>query len=230
MPTAPVQTSDAALEAQVFWLRYRKELAGLLILLLAIVAGLIAWKVYQDRRDTASSEALARARTAADYQAIIDRYQNTPATAAAYLLLSEEQRNNGKLAEANTTLQHFLDKFPRHELTGTARMSRASNLEAMGKQDEAMAEYQQIVSINGSNFNASDALLSQARILQLKGRADDARRIYEGIITQYRQSYAAMEASQLLATMKPAVTPTPSATASAPPMSASPGLPQSAKP
>ena len=61
MPTAPVQTSDAALEAQVFWLRYRKELAALLILVVAIGAGLIAWKFYQERRETASSEEIGRA-------------------------------------------------------------------------------------------------------------------------------------------------------------------------
>lgn len=230
MPTAPVQTSDAALEAQVFWLRYRRELAALVILVLAIVAGFMAWKFYQERRETASSEALAGATAAADYQAIIDRYQDTPAAAASYLLLADEQRKNGKLAEASATLQRFVDKFPRHELASTARMSNATNLEAMGKEDEAMAVYQQIVSIDPANFNAPEALLAQARILQAKGRADDARRIYENTITQYQQSYAAMQASQLLATMKPAATPTPSGTASAPPASASPSLPQGARP
>jgi predicted negative regulator of RcsB-dependent stress response len=213
MPTTPVQTSDAALEAQVFWLRYRKEVAAILILALLIVTGFAAWKLYQERRATASSEALAGAKTAADYQAVIDHYGDTPAAASAYLLLADEQRKNGKLAEANATLQRFIDKFQRHELASTARMSVAANLEVMGKEDEAMAAYQQIVSTYPGSFNAPGALLAQARILQTKGRADDARRICETLITQYRQSYAAMEASQLLATMKPAATPTLSANA-----------------
>jgi TolA-binding protein len=207
MPTAPAQTSDATLEAQVFWLRYRTELAVLLVLALLTATGVAAWKFYQQRRETASSEALAGAKTAADYQAVIDRYGEAPAAAAAYLLLAEEQRKNGKLADANATLKRFLDKFPRHELASTARMSIGANLEAMGKEDEAMAVYQQIVSVDPGSFNAAGALLAQARILQAKGRTDEARRVCENIMTQYRQSYAAMEASQLLATLKPAGTP-----------------------
>jgi TolA-binding protein len=217
MPTAPAQTSDAALEAQVFWLRYRKELAALIVFVLLIGAGVAVWKFYQERRESASSSALAEARTAADYQSIIDRYGDTPAAAAAYLLLAEEQRKNGKLADANVTLQRFLDKFPRHELASTALMSRATNLEAMGKEDEAMAAYQQVVSFDPGSFNAPGALLAQARILQGKGRTDEARRICENLMTQYRQSYASMEASQLLATLKPAVVPKPAAEGSASP-------------
>jgi tetratricopeptide (TPR) repeat protein len=219
MPTAPVQTSDAALEGPVFWLRYRKELAALLIFVVLIAAGVAVWKFNQERRETASSHALAEARTASDYQSIIDRYGDTAATAAAYLLLAEEQRKDGKPADANVTLQRFLDKFPRHELASTARMSQATNLEAMGKEDEATAVYQQIVSVDPGSFNAPAALLAQARILQAKGRTDEARRICENMMTQYRQSYAAMEAAQLLATLKPAATPKPAAEGSASPAS-----------
>jgi tetratricopeptide (TPR) repeat protein len=214
MPAAPAQTTDAALEAQVFWLRYRRELAALLIFALLIGAGVAAWKFNQERRETASSDALAGARTAADYQNVIDRYGDTLAAAAAYLLLAEEQRKNGKPADANATLQRFLDKFPRHELASTARMSIATNLEAIGKEDEATAVYQQIVTVDPGSFNAPGALLAQARILQAKGRTDEARRICENIMTQYRQSYASMEASQLLATLKPAVMPKPEGNAS----------------
>jgi predicted negative regulator of RcsB-dependent stress response len=231
MPTAPAQTSDAALEAQVFWLRYRKELAALLIFVLLIGAGVAVWKFYQERQETAASSALAEARTAADYQSIIDRYGDTPAAAAACVLLAEDQRKNGKLADANATLQRFLDKFRQHELRSTARMSIAANLEAMGKEDEAMADYQQIVSEDPGSFNAPGALLAQARILQTKGRVDEARRICENIMTQYRQSYAAMEASQLLATLKPAVTPktegstSPASTSPTPTLNAPPAPP-----
>jgi hypothetical protein len=44
------------------------------------------------------------------------------------------------------------------------------------------------------------ALIEQVHILQEKGKTEDARRICETIMTQYRDSYAAMEASQLLRT------------------------------
>jgi TolA-binding protein len=193
---------------------------------LLIGSGFAAWKFYQQRRETASSNALAEATTAADYQRIVDRYGDTPAAASAYLLLADEQRKNGKLAEANATLRRFLDKFPRHQLASAARMSIAQNLEAMGKEDQAMDQYQSIASGDAGGFNAPQALLAQARILQTRGRNDEARRVCENIMTQYRQSYAAMEASQLLTSWKPTATPAPSATVTphgtAPPVSPTP--------
>ena len=41
---------------------------------------------------------------------MIDRYPNSPAAADAYLLLAEAQRSEKKFAEANTTLQAFIDE------------------------------------------------------------------------------------------------------------------------
>jgi hypothetical protein len=76
----------------------------------------------------------------------------------------------------------------------------AANLVAMDKQDEALATYQQIASANAGSFDAPMALIEEVHILQQKNRGDDARRICETIMTQYRDSYAAMEASQLLRT------------------------------
>jgi TolA-binding protein len=215
MSTLPADTSDTALDAQVFWFRYRKELAGLLMLVLLLVIGFTAWRFYQERREAASAETLAGAKTVADYEVVINRYVGTPAAAAAHLLLAEAQRKSGKLADANATLQLFLDKFPRHELASTARMSIAANLEAMGKEDEATAVYQQIVAVDSSSFNAPRALLEQAKILQTKGRVDEARHVCETIITKYQQSYAAAEASQLLATLRPAASPSPKESAPA---------------
>jgi TolA-binding protein len=230
MPTVSADTSDAALEAQVFWLRYRKELAALLIIVLLAAIGVAGWKLYQERRETAAAEAFGAAKTAAEYEGVIDHYGDTPAAAAAYLLLADEQRKNGKLAEANATLQRFLEKFPRHELASTARMSIAGNLEALGKQDEAMAVYQQIVSVNPDSFNAPSALLAQAKILQAEGRSEEARRVCENLITQsqtrFGRSYAAMEATQLLATLKPPPSAAPKASAPASPSSTPPAAPK----
>jgi TolA-binding protein len=233
MPTVSADTSDAALDAQVFWFRYRKELAGLLVLALLLVIGFTAWRFYQERREIASSETLAGAKTAADYEVVINRYGGTPAAAAAYLLLADAQRKSGKLADANATLQRFLDKFPRHELASTARMSIAANLEALGKEDEATAVYQQIVAVDSTSFNAPRALLEQAKILQTKGRVDEARHVCETIITKYQQSYAAAQASQLLATLKPAASPAGNIKPSSASATASPAAslaPSAAKP
>jgi len=223
-----VQSADPTLEAQVFWLRYRREIAALLAIALVALTGFAGYRLYRDRRETAASAMMASAKTALDYQEIINRYGDTSAAAAAYLLLADGQRKDRKFAEANATLQRFIEKFPEHELVSTARMAIAANLESLGKQDEALAMYQAVGSLNAGSFNAPHALLAEVQILEEKKRVEDARRICETIMTKYRDSYAALEAARLLRTLKPAApqnssagTPPPSSAAAAPTPAAS---------
>ncbi len=200
MPIAKELRTDPALEAQVFWFKYRREIAILLILAIVAIFAIAGYRFYRDRREAAAATLFGAAKTLAAYEEVINRYGETAAAASAYLLLVDGQRKQANYAEANATLVKFLEKFPQHELASTARMAMAANLEAMGKQDEALATYQQIASANAGSFNAPMALIEQVHILQEKNRIDDARRICETIMTQYRDSYAAMEASQLLRT------------------------------
>src|SRR5207248_1537258 len=252
MPIAKELTTDPALEAQVFWFKYRREIAILVILAIVAIFAVAGYRFYRDRREASAATLFAAAKTPTAYEEVIKRYGNTDAAASAYLLLAGEERKQSKYAEANATLVKFLERFPQHELASTARMAMGANLEAMGKQDEALATYQQIASANAGSFNAPMALIEQVHILQEKDRIDDARRICETIMTQYRDSYAAMEASQLLRTFlksaKPqappiVVPPKPGSSASAtipptmkvlptaPPAPNSPSLtPPSAKP
>ncbi len=200
MPIAKELRTDPALEAQVFWFKYRREIAILLVLAIVAVFAIAGYRFYRDRREATAATLFGVAKTPAAYEEVINRYGDTAAAASAYLLLADGQRKQAKYAEANATLVKFLEKFPQHELASTARMAMAANLEAMGKQDEALATYQQIASADAGSFNAPMALIQQVHILQEKNRIDDARRICETIMTQYRDSYAAMEASQLLRT------------------------------
>ena len=214
MPVAKELRTDPALEAQVFWYKYRKEIAILLVFAIAAIVAIAGYRLYRDRREATAATLFSLANTPAAYEEVINRYGDTAAAASAYLLLADAERKQAKYSEANTTLLKFLEKFPQHELASTARMAMAANLEAMGKQDEALATYQQIASANAGSFNAPIALIEQAHILQQKNRVDDARRVCETIMTQYRDSYAAMEASQLLRTfLKSAKVPTPSVVA-----------------
>ncbi|MBV9008050.1 MAG: tetratricopeptide repeat protein [Verrucomicrobia bacterium] len=218
MPALNAQTSDAALDAQVFWVRHRTEIAAAIVVLLLAVIAIAGWRFARERRETAASAAFAAAKTAGDYQRVISRYDGTPAAAGAYLLLAEDQRNAGKLADANATLQRFIDKFPHHELLSTARMSMAANLDAMGKHDEAVAAYQQIASTDPGSFNAPLALIAEAQILQAQKRDGDARRVCETVMTQYGRTYAAAEAAQMLRSLKPPPAQPPNA-----PRAATPG-------
>jgi predicted negative regulator of RcsB-dependent stress response len=216
MPTVPPPSRDAALETRVFWERFKYQIVAALIILLIALVGFTGYRFYSDRRAATASALLASAKGAREYEQLIARYPDTPAGADAYLLLAAAQRREKKFAEANATLQVFITRNPNHEFVSTTRMSMATNLESMGKTDEALSMYQQIASSYPNSFNAPLALLSQVYLLKAKNRAEEARRICETILTQYRTSFWAGEAFQELRLLKPSGPSEPPAAATIP--------------
>lgn len=203
MPAPSPVATDPALETQVFWERYKTGiLIGLVVVILA-AAGYAGYLFYQERRDTEAATVLAGAKTAQDYQQIIDRFAGTAASANAYLFLAESQRTQGKFADANATLQMFITKFPKHELITTAWMATAANLESLGKPDDALATYQRLAANYPASFNAPLAMLAQVHLLKDKGQIEEARRVCETVLTQYRDSMIASDASRQLRSLKP---------------------------
>ena len=246
MPTALPPSTDAAVEAQVFWLRFQKEIAAALIIIILAIVGFAGYRFYTYRRDATAAQSLGNAKTPQDYQEVMARYPATPAGASAYLLLAETQRNEKKFAEANATLQAFVDKYPEHDFVPTARLAMAANLESMGKDDEALAIYQQVGSKNGNTYAGPLALISQVPLLKAKNRTDDARRVCEEILTKYRmpgqqtegtrdermETIWTGEAMRHLRSLKPPEQPksAPAAANAAPPMIAAPSAAPAAPP
>jgi tetratricopeptide (TPR) repeat protein len=218
--------SDAALEGEVFWDRYKTKVMAVLVIALLGVAGFGGYRFYSERRANAAANLLASAKTSAEYQKVISEYPSTPAGASAYLLVADAQKAEKKFSEAISTLQSFLNKHPKHELAGTARLAMAGNLEALGKVDEALTSYQRLATSEPRAYTAPVALYSQIRLLKEKNQIEEARRVCETIITQYRESRFAAEAGYLLRVLKvknepptaappaPAVSPAPPATQS----------------
>lgn len=244
-----LSTSDTALEREVFWDRYKKEVMIALILALGALAGFGGYRLYADRQANAAANLLASAKTPADFQKVISDYSSTPAGGSAYLLLADAQRDEKKFSEANATLQTFLDKYPRHELAGTARLAMAGNLEALGKKDEALTMYQRLASGEPRAFTAPVALFSEIHLLKEKKQIEEARRVCEAIMTQYRESRFAAEATYQLRLLKvgdepapspsanvapsappTALNPTPAAVQPAVPSAAAPPVPKSSQP
>jgi TolA-binding protein len=224
MPT--LTTTDTAPEREAFWDRYKKEVMAVLVLALLGVAAFGGYRIYSDRQANSAAELLGGAKAAADFEKVIAQYPKTSAGASAYLLLADAQRNEKKFAEANQTLQTFLDKNPKHELTGTARLAVAGNLEALGKKDEALAAYQSLVADDPKGFAAPIALYSEIHLLKEKKQIDEARRVCEMIMTQYRESRLAPDAAYQLRLLKPATPPVTAASpTAAPPPAAAPSAP-----
>ena len=225
MPT--LTSTDTAPEREVFWDRYKKEVMAVLVLALLGVAAYSGYRIYSDRQANSAAELLASAKTATDFQKVIAQYPKTAAGASAYLLLADAQRNEKKFAEANVTLQTFLDKFPKHELMGTARLALAGNLEALGKKDEALAAYQRLVADDPKGFAAPVALYSEIHLFKEKKQIDEARRVCETLMTQYRESRLAPDAAYQLRLLKPT---TPPVTAASPTVAPPPAAAPSAQP
>ena len=240
MPTDQPST-DAAVEAQVFWLRFQKQIAAALIILILAIVGFAGYRFYTHRRNSTAAELLGKAKNPQDYQEVITQYPGTPAGASAYLLLAETQRNQKKFAEANATLQAFIDKYPEHDFVPTAQLAMAANLESMGKNDEALLIYQQVANKYPNTYQAPLALISQVPLLKAKNRIEDARRVCEEILTKYRmpgqqaegmrddrmETVWAGEAMRQLRTLKPPEQPKPrpGAATSLPARPSGPGVP-----
>jgi tetratricopeptide (TPR) repeat protein len=250
MPTTPTITRDAALEAHVIWHKFRREIiAGIFVVVLLIIVAAAYW-FYTQRQESAASDLLATAKNAQGYEQVIKQFPNTAASASAYLLLAEAQRNDGKFIEANKTLQAFLNKHPKHELASAAEFAIATNLESLGKKDEALAMYRQTAAKYPSSFSAPLALISGVRLLKEKKQINDARLLCETIINQYPTSRWRFAAEEELSSLKPVEPPVgtppqtgqgapttsplpvrpPMAPPSGPPAAAAPSVPATAKP
>lgn len=227
-------TTEPSVEAQVFWLRYQKEIAAALIIAILALIGYAGYRFYVSQRDSKAASMLGGAKTTEEYQAVIARYSGTPAGASAHLLLAEKLRAEKKFAESNASLHDFIDKNPDHEFAPTAQLMMAANLEAMGKNDEALAMYQQVAAKYPTSYSAPLAMISQVPLLKAKNRIDDARRVCEDILTKYRmpgqpaeagqdnrtETVWAAEAMRHLRELKPPEQPKPAA-----PAAAAPGVP-----
>ena len=246
MPTALPPSADVAIETRVFWLRFQKEIAAALIIIILAIVGFAGYRFYTYRRDATAAQLLGNAKTPQDYEAVMARYPGTPAGGSAYLLLAETQRNEKKFAEANATLQKFVDKYPEHDFVPTARLGMAANLESMGKDDEALAIYQQVGNKHANTYAGPLALISQVPLLKAKNRTDDARRVCEEILTKYRmpgqqtegtrddrmETIWTGEAMRQLRSLKPPEQPksAPAAANAPPPMIAAPSAAPAAPP
>src|SRR5437667_12807258 len=71
MPIAKELRTDPALEAQVFWYKYRKEIAILLVFAIVALIGIAGYRLYRGRREATASKLFRAAKTpAADAEAI----------------------------------------------------------------------------------------------------------------------------------------------------------------
>ena len=205
MATASQVTADPALETQVFWAQYKTTIIAVAAVLVLGGLGYTGYELYTARRAADASALLAGAKSAQDYEQVIERYPGSGSAASAYLLLAAQERVKKNYAEANAALHKFIDQFPKHELITTAWMGVAANLESLGKSDEALSTYQRLATEYPQSFNAPLALLAEVPFLKAKNKIDEARHICETVATQYHDSVVSSQAiHELMSLPRPA--------------------------
>jgi TolA-binding protein len=207
MATVSQITADPALETHLFWDQYKTTIIAVVAILVLGALGYVGFQLYTTRRAADATTLLAAAKSAQDYQQVIDRYPGSEPAASAYLLLAAQQRATRDYTGANTTLHKFIDQYPKHELITTAWMGVAANLESLGKNDEALSTYQRLATEYPQSFNAPLAMLAEVPFLKAKSRFDEARRVCETLLTQYRDSIVSNEAMRELTSL-PQAAPT----------------------
>ena len=221
-PAPPPQEFDLL----AFWIMHQRLIIRLFMVALLAVAIWGVWLFMDYRRRAGSEEALASATNAAEYRKVTADWSGTPAAGTATIRLAEALRKEDKPAEAAEALREFLAKYPLHPLRVPAAHALASSLETAGKNDEALAAYQQFASAHGRSAFAPLAFIGQARVLIALGKPEDARKVLESIEQKFPGNPLMEEAKELLDEIKnpaarktggtPRPTPAPAPPAPAP--------------
>ena len=181
-----------------FWMLHKTKVIALAVLFVVALLGYTIYTLTESKAKAAAEAAYASAKTADEYRKVAQEHAGQPAAGNAQLQLGALLRKDGKLDEANSTLQKFIAEYPEHPMLSGAWLSLAENAEAAGKQDEALTGYQKVLTTFPSSYAAPLALLGQARIQKAKGQNDLAKRSYEQIQAQYQGTPFQMEAMQEL--------------------------------
>jgi len=83
MPVAKQLRTDPALEAQVFWYKYRREIAILLVLAIVAIIAIAGYRLYRDRREATAATLFSGAKTPAAYEEVITDYRQERGTSSA---------------------------------------------------------------------------------------------------------------------------------------------------
>jgi tetratricopeptide (TPR) repeat protein len=168
-------------EPDLFWKTHgRKIIIGLVaVLVVGLVFILQQREAEQTEIDTARQ--LSQTADPGTLQRIADQYRGKPLGAQALLRLADVHYQAGRMAEAATAYQEFLNRHPRHSLTDTARLGLAAATEAQGNFEAARDQYTTLAS-RPDGYAAIAGKVGLARCLEALGDLKQARQLYEELM------------------------------------------------
>ena len=184
-------------EAELFWHKHRQTIFAVVALVVIAAVGITAWLVSVRQARLAAETLFAQAQNPTGWREVIAKYPKSAPAADAYFLLAESLREDGRIDESNQNYQRFLTTFPRHQLTGGARLGLATNFEVQGKDKEALETLRELQARDSSSYAASFAALMESRILIREGKLADAQKVLSNIVQTYPTSSSARVADSM---------------------------------
>lgn len=171
-----------------FFKKYVKPAAiGIAVVCILVLANNF-FKSNRLKKEAKADAALAQARTAADFQAVLDNYGSTPSAPLAMMGLAMENFNAGQVDQAAELYATFLNKYGRHEMAVQAEFNAITCKEAKDQYGDAHLLYGAFEKSNKGSHLAPMALLGKARCLMALEQYAEAKQVYEDIITFYPES------------------------------------------
>lgn len=199
-------TQSVGLYEALAWLEANKKQISIALIAAVVVGFAIAgyrWKTEQ--KELAASDALLKLKTplganettppspASAFLQVAEQYPSTAAGERAHLLAAGALFMENNYTEAQAEFAKFVRERPQSPFAATAAYGVASCLEAAGKQDEALAAYQNL-SVRYPNASIlDDAKMAMARIYEAKKQPESAFRIYDELSKSAGMSTAAGE-------------------------------------
>lgn len=203
--TADLELPEELEQAKDFVTKHANLIMTIALVVAVAVTGLWVYRSRHMRRDMIADQELSMARTAPDFEALLDQYKNTPAAPLALLSLAKLQFDNGNYEAALARYDQFLVEWPTHEMRPTAELGRFFCIEARADESsvrEAQAGFESFAASHPDHYLYPQARIGQARCLQQLGQFDEARIIYEDFLADNPDNPWVLQVEEQLASLE----------------------------
>jgi TolA-binding protein len=157
------------------------------------------------RRAVEADRRLAAAQSVEDYESVIRDFGKTDIAPVAVISLAKLHFDNGNYEPALSQYDHFLAKWPSHDMAPVAVLGRVFCIEARNDPaalQEAADAFAAFAAGNPGHYLAPQALFGQARCLEQLGRLAEAQTLYEDFIANHPKSFWSVRAEELLSAVQ----------------------------
>ncbi|QQL44435.1 tetratricopeptide repeat protein [Sulfuriroseicoccus oceanibius] len=156
----------------------RRLITGTIIALVFGI-GISVIFVIKNQKAKAAAEAFGSASTNEELQAVVDNHPGSAAAGSALIALAANLAEDGKPAEAISTLDTFIADFQTHALVPQALISKATIQAAQNETDAAIATLDTFDANHGTSALAPLASLTRGDILKGAGKLEEAKAVYD---------------------------------------------------